>query len=119
MKTINIILLKFLFLLSCIITNAIIVGHVLIPEDFGAKGDGKANDWHAIQKTLDTCGDANYSTNCTVLFGQSYLTGYIVIKSNFVTLDIQGTITMLPKKEYIKLPNYDQQNFITNYLVKF
>ena len=119
MKSINI-LLKFLFLLSCIIniiTNAIIVGHaynVLKPENFGAIGDGKANDWHAIQKTLDTCGDANYSTNCTVLFEQSYLTGYIVIKSNFVTLDIQGTITMLPKKEYIKLPNYDQQNFITN-----
>ena len=87
MKTINIILLKFLFLLSCIITNAIIVGHaynILRPENFGAIGDGKANDWHAIQKTLDTCGDANYSTNCTVLFEKSYLTGYIVIKSNFV-----------------------------------
>ena len=49
MKTINIIVLKFLFLLSCIITNAIIVGHaynILRPENFGAIGDGKANDWH-------------------------------------------------------------------------
>ena len=123
-KTIKLLLNQIFVVLLCIIhifiTNTIFVcnAYILKPEKFGAIGDGKTNDWHAIQNTLDACGGANYSTNCTVLFEQSYLTGYIVIKSSSVTLDIQGTITMLPKKEYIKLPNYDQQNFITNNNIK-
>ena len=123
-KTIKLLLNQIFVVSLCIIhifiTNTIFVcnAYILKPEKFGAIGDGKTNDWHAIQNTLDACGGANYSTNCTVLFEQSYLTGYIVIKSSSVTLDIQGTITMLPKKEYIKLPNYDQQNFITNNNIK-
>ena len=123
-KIIKLLLNQIFVVLLCIIhifiTNTIFVcnAYILKPEKFGAIGDGKTNDWHAIQNTLDACGGANYSTNCTVLFEQSYLTGYIVIKSSSVTLDIQGTITMLPKKEYIKLPNYDQQNFITNNNIK-
>ena len=48
---------------------------------------------------------------CHVVFAHSYLSGPICINSSGVTLDIQGTLSMLPKTSY---PQPFRQPFITN-----
>ena len=81
------------------------------PEEFGAVGDGKANDWVAIQHAVDSC--ANF-TSCRVKFSKSYLSGYILIKSSGITFDLEGTLSLLPKRIYTKLHDYEKYNFISN-----
>ncbi|NLE28459.1 MAG: hypothetical protein GX629_02170, partial [Phycisphaerae bacterium] len=71
-------------------------GHVrglkkLMPEWFGAIGDGITDDTRAIQKTLDCCEDRGYSMgsagtgNVVVLTG-SYLVSSLDVKSTYVTI---------------------------------
>mmetsp|Transcript_4097 Transcript_4097/g.7914 ORF Transcript_4097/g.7914 Transcript_4097/m.7914 type:complete len:412 (+) Transcript_4097:67-1302(+) len=67
------------------------------PEQFGAVGDGTTNDWEPIQKAVASC--TGHST-CRVVFAKRYLSGNIVVNSSGVTLDVQGELMMLPKKEY-------------------
>ena len=85
--------------------------HIVRPEDFGAVGDGKANDWVPIQKSVDSC--VGYD-DCRVLLTQSYLSGYILIKSDNVDFVITGTLAILPKTQYAKLPSYKSYDFLSS-----
>ena len=81
---------------------------VLTPEQFGAIGDGKANDWLPITQALTACSTAVYNTSsttsCLILFTQTYLSGPLVINSSNTTLQINtgATLRMLPKADYLK-----------------
>eukprot|EP01043_Picozoa_sp_COSAG02_P091266 COSAG02_NODE_28008_length_590_cov_0.901804_2_plen_96_part_01 len=59
---------------------------VVRPEDFGAVGDGKANDWVPIQRALVACATAVYSPtaprSCRVLFSKTYLSGPLIVNSS-------------------------------------
>ena len=73
---------------------------VTTPEDYGAVGDGKANDWLAIQRAVDSCRNATSLAGCRVDFRQQYLSGPVVVKSSGVTLNVSGQLAMLPKSDY-------------------
>ena len=49
---------------------------VVTPEDFGAIGDGKANDWAPIEQALARCSTIVYGNStarsCRVRFSKSY-----------------------------------------------
>jgi polygalacturonase len=82
-----------LFCLLLSVTTA----HVVTPEQFGAVGDGKANDWAAIQKTMAACTNQTY---CRIDFVNTYLTGPVVVSTSNTTLNITGNVFMLPKSTY-------------------
>jgi polygalacturonase len=79
---------------------------VITPEDFGAVGDGKANDWIPIKQALAACSTAVYNVTapkaCRVLFTKSYLSGPLLINSSRTTLDVAigSTLAMLPRADY-------------------
>lgn len=71
---------------------------VVTPEQLGAVGDGKANDWAPIQLAVTSC--STQALPCRVLFDGNYLSGPIVLSSSSITLDIRGSLSMLPKHKY-------------------
>ena len=79
---------------------------MVTPEDFGAVGDGRANDWVPIQRALARCFAVVYNTTtpqpCRVRFSKSYLSGPLVVNSSHTTLDVAAgaTLGMLPRPEY-------------------
>lgn len=75
---------------------------IVTPEDYGASGDGKSNDWFPIQQALAACASRpSYSnTTCRVVFAHNYRSGPLVLNSSSTTLEINGHLSMLPKKEY-------------------
>eukprot|EP00936_MAST-01D_sp_MAST-1D-sp1_P001411 g1411.t1 len=86
---------------------------VLRPEDFGASGDGIANDWRPVQAALAACSAVIYNgTNgtavpgrhCRVRFTRSYLSGPLLINSSHTILEIVSgaVLRMLPRAEYEK-----------------
>eukprot|EP00937_MAST-01D_sp_MAST-1D-sp2_P003268 g3268.t1 len=79
------------------------------PENFGAVGDGTANDWAPIQRALSACSAVVYNSTgvapaqrCRVLFSKSYLSGPLVINSSRTTLEVAtaATLAMLPRPDY-------------------
>jgi polygalacturonase len=82
--------------------------YITTPEAFGARGDGKANDWQPIQRALASC--AGHAA-CHIKFANSYLSGPLRINSSGVTLDVAGSLAMLPKRLYPKSPAWP---FISN-----
>lgn len=70
---------------------------VVTPEDHGAVGDGKTDDWAAITSAMAECA---LHSPCTVLFSKSYLSGPIKVSSSQLTLRISGTLAALPKAQY-------------------
>lgn len=81
---------------------------VVRPEDFGAVGDGKANDWLPIQRALVACAAAVYNPaaprSCRVLFSKAYLSGPLIVNSSRTTLDVAAgaRLQMLPRPAYEK-----------------
>ena len=66
---------------------------VTTPEQFGAVGDGKANDWVPLQRAISACAEHN---PCRVLLAKSYLSGPLLLNSSGLTLDVAGALAMLP-----------------------
>ena len=93
-----------LLVASCFATHRAEV--VVTPEDFGAIGDGKANDWFPIRQALAACSSVVYNDTapqpCRVLFSKSYLSGPLTINSSRTTLDVAvgATLGMLPRPDY-------------------
>jgi polygalacturonase len=93
-----------LCLACCVATHLAEI--VVTPEEFGAVGDGKANDWVPIQQALAACYDVVYNAtapnSCRVLFSKSYLSGPLIIKSSRTTLDVAtgATLGLLPRPDY-------------------
>lgn len=85
--------------------------YVTTPEAHGAIGDGKANDWAPIQAAVASCGTQPTGTPCRVVFAARYVSGPIVVNTSWTTLDVRGSLAMLPKKDY---PQQPQTPFITN-----
>ena len=82
--------------LACVLV-AISPSVVITPEAYGAKGDGVADDSEPIRQAVSFCaGDAP----CSVLFAQSYLSGPIRINSSGVTLNVTGSLSMLPRARF-------------------
>jgi hypothetical protein len=79
---------------------------IITPEEFGAVGDGKANDWVPIKQALAVCSAAVYNVTaprrCRVRFLKSYLSGPLIINSSRTTLDVvtRAKLAMLPRPEY-------------------
>jgi polygalacturonase len=75
---------------------------VVTPEQFGAIGDGKANDWRPVQRALTACATAVDS--CRIKFSRKYLSGPLIINTSRMTLEVaSGSIlAMLPKPDYEK-----------------
>eukprot|EP00729_Bicosta_minor_P017592 gene17592-6694_t len=86
-------------LLCCVLLHSTIARGVYVttPEEHGAKGDGKTNDWIAILAAVSSC--EGY-TRCTVSFNKNYLSGPIQVNTSGVTLNITGTLAMLAKANY-------------------
>lgn len=82
---------------------------VTTPEHFGAVGDGKANDWVPIGSAIASC--SSQLNPCRVLLAGKYLSGPISLNRSFVTLDVRGSLSMLPKHEY---PGDHHGAFISN-----
>jgi len=82
---------------------------VTTPEQFGAVGDGKANDAAPILSAIAAC--STQAIPCRVFLASKYLSGPIVLNRSFITLDIRGSLSMLPKHEY---PGDHSQPFISN-----
>lgn len=80
-------------------------------KNFGAKGDGKANDTKAIQKAIDKC----TVTGGKVLFPSGkYLTGTIELKSN-VSIELTNSAcwsAMADTNFYYPVPVSDRRTFI-------
>ena len=78
--------------------------YITTPEQYGAVGDGKTNDWVAIQRALASCTNhhqSSFSSSfCRVDFTQTYLSGPIIINTSSTTLNVTGSLLMLPKKHY-------------------
>ena len=64
----------------------------LMPEWFGAIGDGITDDTQAIQKALNCCEDGGFSagTGNVVLLRNSYLVDSLTVNSSFVTIDSEN-----------------------------
>ena len=79
---------------------------LVTPEQFGAVGNGKANDWVPIQRALAACIAVVYNATktqpCRVLFSKSYLSGPLYINSSRTTLDVAtgAVLSMLPRPQY-------------------
>jgi polygalacturonase len=95
----------------CLLAACCVATHlaeiVVTPEEFGAVGDGKANDWVPIQQALAACSAVVYNATapqqpCRVLFSKSYLSGPLIINSSRTTLDVAtgATLGMLPRADY-------------------
>ena len=69
------------------------VPNLYVVTDFGANGDGKADDAKAIQEAIDKCSD---NGGGTVLFpsGKTFMAGPIHLKSN-VNLHLQPNSTLI------------------------
>lgn len=81
---------------------------VVTPEDFGAVGNGIANDWLPIKQALAACSTAVYNAtapaqaSCRVIFTKSYLSGPLIINSSRTTLEVVAgaTLAMLARSDY-------------------
>lgn len=62
------------------------------PRRFGAAGDGRTKDTHALQQAIDACFQAGGGT--VLVPAGNYLIGTIVLKSN-ITLSLQAGATLL------------------------
>lgn len=64
-------------LLCCVLLHSTIARGVYVttPEEHGAKGDGKTNDWIAILAAVSSC--EGY-TRCTVSFNKNVSLNYIL-----------------------------------------
>ena len=82
---------------------------VVTPEEFGAVGNGIANDWWPIVHALQACTNAVYSSpasspnSCKIVFTQTYLSGPLALNSSNTTLQLNtgATLRMLPRKAYL------------------
>ena len=86
-------------------------------RDFGAKGDGKTLDTHAIQTAIDECFKSGGGK--VYLYNGRFLSGTIYLKSN-VSLYIENGATLLGSKQQkdypitsSKYPSYFGQ-YVTN-----
>ena len=79
------------------------------PEKFGAVGDGKANDWSAVQAAVSSCSFQDDA--CKVVFAKSYLSGPVRVNASGVTLEVTGSLYMLNKKDFDISHRF---NFISN-----
>ena len=86
-----------LWLFLLFLTTA--TAYITTPEAFGAVGDGKANDWKPIQLALASC---TKSTDgyCRIDFTKTYLSGQVLIRTSNTTLNVTGSLLMLPKDTY-------------------
>ena len=87
--------------------------YITTPEQYGAVGDGKTNDWVAIQHALASCTNHHQSSACRIDFTQTYLSGPIIINTSSTTLNVTGSLLMLPKKHYPMNPK-QRLPFISN-----
>lgn len=75
-------------------------------QDFGAVGDGKANDAAAIQRAIDACHEAGGGT-VLVPAGHTFLTGSFVLKAQ-VELHLERGATLLASPHYA---DYSREHF--------
>ena len=87
---------------------------IVTPEEFGAVGDGKANDWLPIKKALTKCSTVTAPHACRVRFTKSYLSGPLIINSSRTTLEVEGTLAMLARSDYETACPQTGCDFITN-----
>mmetsp|Transcript_10624 Transcript_10624/g.21840 ORF Transcript_10624/g.21840 Transcript_10624/m.21840 type:complete len:446 (+) Transcript_10624:2-1339(+) len=88
---------------------------VTSPEEFGAVGDGSADDSDAISKALASCTDQLLP--CHIVFAKHYLSGPILLERSEITLEVNGHLSMLPRKAYCKSEDCkspSQGSFIAN-----
>ena len=74
--------------------------YVTTPEAYGAAGDGKANDWDSVQRAVASCATHALGCACRVDFVHTYLSGPVVLNTSRTTLNISGSLLMLPKGDY-------------------
>ncbi|GMH63081.1 hypothetical protein TL16_g12918 [Triparma laevis f. inornata] len=87
------------------------------PEEFGAVGDGEADDTVAIANALDSCSLLSNDTECRLVFDNSYLTGPIVLARSKTILEVNGLLAMLPRSAYCKIEDCEAPlhgSFISN-----
>lgn len=84
--------------------------YITTPEKFGAVGDGKANDWEPIRNAVASC-TSHPGEFCRIDFVHTYSSGPITINTSSVTLNITGSLLMLPKREY---PTDSRTAFVSN-----
>eukprot|EP00040_Diaphanoeca_grandis_P042800 m.266005 g.266005 ORF g.266005 m.266005 type:complete len:409 (+) comp64904_c0_seq1:247-1473(+) len=82
-----------LLIAAVVASSTRLKNYTTTPESFGAFGDGVANDWVPIQHAIASC--TNHET-CVVVFSKQYLSGPIEVNSSGVTLEITGSLFMLP-----------------------
>jgi len=70
---------------------------VTSPDEFGAIGDGKADDSVPISKALASCGDQELP--CRVIFDSHYLSGPIILERSQITLEVNGEVSKKEDKD--------------------
>ena len=87
---------------ACLLATAVAATAVAAtPEPHGAKGDGFADDTAGVRAALAFCAAAAPAP-CTVAFARAYLSGPLRVNSSTLTLQIDGTLRMLPRAKYLK-----------------
>lgn len=81
-------------------------------QDFGAVGDGKANDAAALQRAIDTCHEVGGGT-VLVPAGQVFLTGSFVLKAQ-VELHLERGATLLASPDYADYAREHFSDVVTN-----
>ena len=73
---------------------------VTSPDEFGAAGYGSADDSIPISKALAACYDQDLP--CRIAFEKHYVSGPIRLERSEITLEVNGELSMLPRRDYCK-----------------